>query len=239
MSYIPKTIGIFDSLRYQSSESSFKLSHWCIDFEVGELTFHFVRTRRCTRVTDLSSVNQSTLCTFYCGVHIFTNEVNTRSEPNKREKRQVEETGKASELSKKTGEEEMPEEKSDETFRDKLDKDSEILKEYFGIFMQNKPNKREKRQVEKTGKTGEEEMPEEKRPEEEMPEDESDETFRDKLDKVSQVLKEYFGIFMQKMDSDLWISVAIVFVCTFLLCCVLYLICTSFHLIYKCVCYKC
>ncbi|GFW68053.1 uncharacterized protein TNCV_1618141 [Trichonephila clavipes] len=187
MSFITKTIGIFDSLRYQSSESSFKLSHWCIDFEVGELTFHFVRTRRCTRVTDLSSVNQS--------------------EPNKREKRQVEETGKTSELPKKTGEEEMPEEKSKETFRDELDKDSEILKEYFGIFMQSEPNKREKRQVEKTGKTGEEEMPEEKRPEEEMPEDESDETFRDKLDKVSQVLKEYFGIFMQKQKSFSYDSV--------------------------------
>ncbi|GFQ81181.1 uncharacterized protein TNCT_23851 [Trichonephila clavata] len=101
------------------------------------------------------------------------------------------------------------------------------------INNEGEPNKREKRQVEKTGKTGEEERPDLE------PGTPSDETFRDKLDKVSKLLQEYFGIFMQKMESDLWISVAIVFVSTFLLCCVLYLICTSFHLMYKCVCYKC
>ncbi|GFY74713.1 uncharacterized protein TNIN_322101 [Trichonephila inaurata madagascariensis] len=147
----------------------------------------------------------SVMCWMVIGILLLTLKgflsapINNEGEPNKREKRQVEETGKTGELPKKTGEEEMPENKSDETFRDKLDKISEIFKN-LGIFMQNKPNKREKRQVEKTGRKDEDR------------ESESDETFRDKLDKVSQVLKEYFGIFMQKMESDLWISVAIVFV---------------------------
>ncbi|GFV18027.1 hypothetical protein TNCV_168311 [Trichonephila clavipes] len=34
---------------------------------------------RCTCVNDLNSVNRSTQCTFYCGIHIFTNEVNVKS----------------------------------------------------------------------------------------------------------------------------------------------------------------
>ncbi|GFV64729.1 transposable element Tcb1 transposase [Trichonephila clavipes] len=42
-------------------------------------TFHFVRTHRCTRVTDLNSVNQNTHYTFCCGIHIFTNEVSVTS----------------------------------------------------------------------------------------------------------------------------------------------------------------
>ncbi|GFT73571.1 uncharacterized protein TNCV_4021711 [Trichonephila clavipes] len=42
-------------------------------------TSHSVRTRRCTRVTDSNSVNQSTPCTFYCGVHIFINEISVKS----------------------------------------------------------------------------------------------------------------------------------------------------------------
>ncbi|GFW34808.1 uncharacterized protein TNCV_697961 [Trichonephila clavipes] len=38
---------------------SFKaLSHWSIDFDVGGSTFHSVRTRHCTRVTDLNSANK-------------------------------------------------------------------------------------------------------------------------------------------------------------------------------------
>ncbi|GFU96386.1 alpha-carbonic anhydrase domain-containing protein [Trichonephila clavipes] len=49
------------------------------DFDVGGSTFHSVRTRRCTRVTDLNSVNQSRHCTFCCGVQIFTNEVSVTS----------------------------------------------------------------------------------------------------------------------------------------------------------------
>ncbi|GFV33484.1 hypothetical protein TNCV_318101 [Trichonephila clavipes] len=40
------------------------LSHWWIDFDVGGSTFYSVRTRRCTRVTDLNSVNQRAYCIF-------------------------------------------------------------------------------------------------------------------------------------------------------------------------------
>ncbi|GFU14183.1 hypothetical protein TNCV_4167811 [Trichonephila clavipes] len=39
---------------------------------------HSVRTRRCTRVTDLNFVNQSTPCILNCGVLILTNEVSVK-----------------------------------------------------------------------------------------------------------------------------------------------------------------
>ncbi|GFX43638.1 hypothetical protein TNCV_510871 [Trichonephila clavipes] len=54
---------------------SFKvLSHWRIDYDIEGSTFQSIRTRCCTRVTDLNSVIQSTHCTFCCGIRIFTNE---------------------------------------------------------------------------------------------------------------------------------------------------------------------
>ncbi|GFV94919.1 hypothetical protein TNCV_1029171 [Trichonephila clavipes] len=39
-----------------------------VDFDVRGSTFHSVQTHRCTRVTDLNSVVQSTQRTFDCGV---------------------------------------------------------------------------------------------------------------------------------------------------------------------------
>ncbi|PRD35303.1 UNVERIFIED_CONTAM: hypothetical protein NCL1_11916 [Trichonephila clavipes] len=54
------------------------LSHWWIDFDVGGSTFHFVCTRRRTRVTDLNSVNQSTPCTFCSDVYLCSNEVSVQ-----------------------------------------------------------------------------------------------------------------------------------------------------------------
>ncbi|GFT25403.1 hypothetical protein TNCV_182311 [Trichonephila clavipes] len=39
----------------------------------------FCSTCRCSRVTDLNSVNQSMPCTFSCGVHIVTNKVSETS----------------------------------------------------------------------------------------------------------------------------------------------------------------
>ncbi|GFW35629.1 uncharacterized protein TNCV_4434801 [Trichonephila clavipes] len=49
------------------------------NFDAGGSTFHSVRTRRCTRVTDLNSVNQSRHYNFCCGVHILINEFNVTS----------------------------------------------------------------------------------------------------------------------------------------------------------------
>ncbi|GFU69931.1 hypothetical protein TNCV_3348561 [Trichonephila clavipes] len=43
------------------------------------MTFHSVRTRRYTGVTDLNSANQSTHCTFCYGVHIFTHGISVKS----------------------------------------------------------------------------------------------------------------------------------------------------------------
>ena len=50
------------------------LSHRRTDFAVGVLTLQFVSTCHWTCITDFISANQSTYCTFFCGVYIFENE---------------------------------------------------------------------------------------------------------------------------------------------------------------------
>ncbi|PRD17729.1 UNVERIFIED_CONTAM: hypothetical protein NCL1_63452 [Trichonephila clavipes] len=70
---------ILASLRYQSSRFHYSYSPFVIDFDVGGSTFYSVRTRRCTRGTYLNSANQNTHCLFYCGAHIFTDEISAKS----------------------------------------------------------------------------------------------------------------------------------------------------------------
>ncbi|KAF8767169.1 hypothetical protein HNY73_020160 [Argiope bruennichi] len=68
----------------------------------------------------------------------------------------------------------------------------------------------------------------------ELPTDEDTTKFLDKFKSVTTNIKRYFGVFMNKMDSDLWMSVGIVFASVFILCCVIYLVVSSVNCIYKC-----
>ncbi|GFU29665.1 hypothetical protein TNCV_2408781 [Trichonephila clavipes] len=72
---VPNVVGYLkDTCQFVIPNFRSPLKVFPTDVHVGGSTFHYVRTRRCTRVTDLNSVNQSTHHTFCCGVHTFTNE---------------------------------------------------------------------------------------------------------------------------------------------------------------------
>ncbi|GFT53879.1 hypothetical protein NPIL_354821 [Nephila pilipes] len=63
-------------------------------------------------------------------------------------------------------------------------------------------------------------------------------TFQSYLKKAQAFVMHYVGYFIDKMDTDLWISVGLTIACVFIVCCILYIIFVSFRLIVKC-CRKC
>ncbi|GBN15797.1 hypothetical protein AVEN_203526-1 [Araneus ventricosus] len=66
-----------------------------------------------------------------------------------------------------------------------------------------------------------------------LPTDE-DTKIMDKFKSVTVNIKRYFGVFMSKMETDLWMSVGIVFASVFLLCCAVYFVVTSVSCVAKC-----
>ncbi|CAL1278214.1 unnamed protein product [Larinioides sclopetarius] len=55
-----------------------------------------------------------------------------------------------------------------------------------------------------------------------------------KFKSVTANIKRYFGVFMNNMETDLWMSVGIVFASVFLLCCAIYFVVSSVSCVAKC-----
>ncbi|PRD25329.1 UNVERIFIED_CONTAM: hypothetical protein NCL1_41243 [Trichonephila clavipes] len=77
--YLTKTYGYLPVSDTKVPVSFKVIFDWWMDFDVRGSTFHSVRTRPCTHMTDLNSVNQSMHCTLYLGDHIFTYVVSVKS----------------------------------------------------------------------------------------------------------------------------------------------------------------
>ncbi|GIY98876.1 uncharacterized protein CEXT_358161 [Caerostris extrusa] len=58
--------------------------------------------------------------------------------------------------------------------------------------------------------------------------------WKDKFKSMTSNVKRYFGYFMNKMESDLWLSVAITFVSVFILCTLIYVLFTSARFFSRC-----
>ncbi|GIY58647.1 hypothetical protein CDAR_226341 [Caerostris darwini] len=58
--------------------------------------------------------------------------------------------------------------------------------------------------------------------------------WQDKFKSVTSNAKRYFGLFMNKMESDLWLSVGITFVSVFVLCSLTYVLLTSVRFFSRC-----